>query len=31
VKVFFKGNLDWDAEKWREDFPRSEQAWLKVS
>jgi protein gp37 len=31
VKVFFKGNLAWNAETWREDFPRSEQAWLKVS
>jgi protein gp37 len=31
VKVFFKGNLAWDAESWREDFPCSEQARRKVS
>ncbi len=24
TKVFFKGNLDWPAEEWREDFPQQE-------
>lgn len=25
VKVFFKGNLDWDQDAWREEFPSAQQ------